>query len=70
MQLHAFFFIFNVSFGAGETNKILNIMYTLNFSNGNVQTYSSFGELMNAAKLLGGEAKQVNGNVYVFVPKK
>lgn len=45
-------------------------MYTLNFPNGSSQTYPDFGTMSNAAKLLGGEAKQVNGNVYVFVPKK
>lgn len=70
MQLHAFFFIMNVSLGAGETNKILNIMYTLNFPNGSSQTYPDFGTMSNAAKLLGGEAKQVNGKIYAFVPKK
>lgn len=46
------------------------IMYTLNFPNGNVQTYSSRSDLFEAARLLGGEAKHINGNVYAFVPKK
>ncbi len=45
-------------------------MYQLNFSNGNVQTYNSWGDLQNAARLLGGEAKQISGNTYAFVPKK
>ena len=47
-------------------------MYTLNFPNGNVQTYPSQGDMQNAARLLGGEAKLVNGpaKIYVFVPKK
>lgn len=45
-------------------------MYTLNFSNGNSQTYDSFSALISAAKSMGGDAKQVKGNVYVFVPKK
>lgn len=45
--------------------------YTLNFPNGNVQTYASFSEMKRAAELLGGEAKSVTGgNNYVFVPKK
>ena len=45
-------------------------MYQLNFPNGNVQTYNSFGELMTAARLLGGEAKLISGKTYAFVPKK
>lgn len=47
-------------------------MYTLNFPNGNVQTYSNLSDLQNAAKLLGGEAKQIRigGKEYVFIPKK
>lgn len=45
-------------------------MYQLNFPNGNVQTYNSQGELMTAARLLGGEAKLINGKTYAFVPKK
>ena len=47
-------------------------MYQLNFPNGNVQTYNSFGELYNAARLLGGEAKLIGGNgkTFAFVPKK
>lgn len=48
----------------------LQIMYTLNFPNGNVQTYSSLSELNNAARLLGGEAKFIGGKNYAFVPKK
>ena len=45
-------------------------MYQLNFPNGNVQTYNSQGELMTAARLLGGEAKLISGKTYAFVPKK
>ncbi len=45
-------------------------MYQLNFSNGNVQTYNSWGDLQNAARLLGGEAKQISDKTYAFVPKK
>jgi hypothetical protein len=45
-------------------------MYQLNFPNGNVQTYASQGDLLNAARLLGGEAKIISGKTYAFVPKK
>lgn len=45
------------------------IMYTLNFPNGNVQTYATQGELINAARLLGGQAKFIGGKNYAFVPK-
>ncbi|MBQ8958080.1 MAG: hypothetical protein IJ057_06215 [Bacteroidales bacterium] len=45
-------------------------MYQLNFPNGNVQTYNSYSDLMNAARLLGGEARLISGNTYAFVPKK
>jgi len=45
-------------------------MYQLNFPNGNVQTYNSFGELNNAARLLGGEARRISDNTFAFVPKK
>lgn len=45
-------------------------MYQLNFPNGNVQTYDSLFELRDAARLLGGEAKLLNGKTYIFVPKK
>lgn len=51
-------------------NLNLNIMYQLNFPNGNVQTYASQSELLTAARLLGGEAKGIGSKVYVFVPKK
>lgn len=44
-------------------------MYTLNFPNGNVQTYNSLIDLQRAAKMLGGEAKLVSGKTYVFVAK-
>ena len=45
------------------------IMYKLNFSNGNSQEYKTLGELMNAARKLGGQAKSVGGKTYVFVAK-
>ena len=44
--------------------------YTLNFPNGNVQTYSSYGELRRAAQAMGGEVKEISTYVYAFVPKK
>ena len=44
-------------------------MYTLNFPNGNSQEYKTLGELMNAARKLGGQAKHVGGKTYVFVAK-
>ena len=45
-------------------------MYQLNCPNGNVQTYNSQIDLLNAARLLGGEAKIISGKTYAFVPKK
>ncbi len=47
-------------------------MYTLNFPNGNVQTYPSLSDLQRAARELGGEAKSINSlqKIYVFVPKR
>lgn len=51
-------------------NLNLNIMYQLNFPNGNVQTYESSSKLSEAARLLGGEAKWISSKVAVFVPKK
>lgn len=51
-------------------NLNLNIMYQLNFPNGNVQTYASLRELEKAAELLGGKAEWISGQVYAFVPKK
>ena len=45
-------------------------MYQLNFPNGNVQTYNSYGDLCDAARLLGGEAKRISNNTFAFVPKK
>lgn len=44
-------------------------MYTLNFPNGNSQTYKSMSELMTAARKLGCTAKLVSGKTYVFVAK-
>ena len=46
------------------------MMYTLNFPNGTSQTYSTSGELMNAAHKMGGTAKATGNKTYVFVPKK
>lgn len=47
-------------------------MYSLNFPNGNVQTYANLAELQNAARALGGEAKIISSSnkTYAFVPKK
>ena len=45
-------------------NLNLNIMYQLNFPNGNVQTYESYSDLMQAARLLGGEAKLISDKVW------
>jgi len=44
-----------------------NDMFQLNFPNGNVQTYNSFGELDRAAKAMGGKAQLIGGKTYVFV---
>ena len=46
------------------------MMYTLNFPNGMSQTYSTSGELMNAAHKMGGTAQSIGNKTYVFVPKK
>ena len=52
-------------------NLNLNIMYQLNFPNGNVQTYESASDLKEAARLLGGKAELINyPYTYVFVPKE
>ena len=45
-------------------------MYQLNFPNGNVQTYNSYGDLDRAARALGGKAKLISGRTYAFVPNK
>lgn len=47
-------------------------MWTLNFPNGNVQTYPSYNDIVNAARAMGGEAKVINASakIYAFVPKK
>lgn len=47
-------------------------MYTLNFANGNTQTYPDYASMMNAARVMGGEAKVINSSakIYAFVPKK
>ena len=45
-------------------------MYQLNFPNGNVQTYNSYGDLDRAARALGGKAKLISGRTYAFVPDK
>lgn len=51
-------------------NLNLNIMYQLNFPNGNVQTYEYRSDLEKAARLLGGKAEHIGGNTYAFVPKE
>lgn len=51
-------------------NLNLNIMYQLNFPNGNVQTYESFYDLEKAARLFGGKAERINSNTYAFVPEE
>lgn len=47
-------------------------MYTLNFANGNSQTYPDLNSLLNAAKAMGGEVKLINSSakIFAFVPKK
>jgi hypothetical protein len=45
-------------------------MFQLNFPNGNVQTYKSYGDLMDAVRAFGGEVKRINDNTFAFVPKK
>lgn len=47
-------------------------MYTLNFANGNNQTYPSYDALVRAAKALGGEVKVIDSSakIFAFVPKK
>ena len=67
-----FLFIITCLSEAGKANLNLIIMYTLNFPNGNVQTYPSLSDLQRAARELGGEAKLINTQqkIYVFVPKK
>lgn len=72
VQPHASFLIILTAFlGLGRQTKFY-IMYTLNFPNGNVQTYPSLSDLQRAARELGGEAKLINTpqKIYVFVPKK
>lgn len=49
-------------------NLNLNIMYQLNFPNGNVQTYESYSDMEKAARLFGGKAERINANTYAFVP--
>ena len=47
-------------------------MYTLNFSNGQSQTYPDAYTMEKAARAMGGKAEVVNlgQKIYVFVPKK
>ena len=45
-------------------------MYKLIFPNGNEQKFESRSDLEKAAKLLGGEVKQIRDTTYAFVPKK
>lgn len=48
--------------------------FTLNFPNGNVQTYPDVATLKAAAKAMGGEAVSLNSpglnKLYAFSPKK
>ncbi len=45
-------------------------MVTLNFPNGNTQTYPNTSAMFSAARAMGGNAIVVSANVYAFVPKK
>ena len=45
-------------------------MVTLNFPNGNVQTYPNFGAMTSALRAMGGDYKFVAQDTYVFIPKK
>lgn len=45
-------------------------MFTLNFSNGSLQTYPDYSSLYSAAKAMGGDVKLIRDKIYVFVPKK
>ncbi len=49
-----------------------NQTYTLNFPNGNSQSYPDYNSMCQAARAMGGEAKNVNmsARIYAFVPKK
>ena len=43
-------------------------MYTLNFPNGNSQTYPDHYTMERAAQAMGGDAEHISGDIYVFVP--
>lgn len=45
-------------------------MVTLNFPNGNVQTYPSFIVLRDAVEAMGGKFREVAKDTYVFIPKQ
>lgn len=45
-------------------------MFTLNFANGNSQTYPDYAAMCSAARAMGGMAQQIRDKIYVFVPKK
>lgn len=47
-------------------------MYTLNFANGQSQTYPNQSAMIQAAQKMGGTAQVVDSanKIYVFVPKK
>lgn len=45
-------------------------MVTLNFPNGNVQTYPSSGAMQTAVRAMGGDWQNVSGDIYVFIPKQ
>lgn len=45
-------------------------MFTLNFPNGNTQTYPDKSSMFSAARAMGGDAVMVSQYIYAFVPKK
>lgn len=45
-------------------------MVTLNFPNGNVQTYPDFIALRDAVEAMGGTYQRIANDTYVFIPKK
>lgn len=64
------------SYDAKEEAKKLLVMYTftLNFPNGNVQTYPDEGSMRRAAQAMGGTVVAINSSgtnkIYAFQPKK
>lgn len=45
-------------------------MVTLNFPNGNVQTYSDWSAMTIAVNAMGGTYQKIDNETYVFIPKK